>query len=129
MNLCTHQCTVPIMINYSTLQEYWEIISSIIFPFWHSEFNNTKSDFLYQQVLVCDIPLRNTSEKQRKGSTHTLLYFIVSYSISYCNMFWLVSKAIISCIKNTYRMNAYIHTVTSSAIHVTEISLYRNNTL
>jgi hypothetical protein len=32
-NLCTHPRTVPIMINYSTVQEYWEIISSIIFPF------------------------------------------------------------------------------------------------
>jgi len=32
-NLCTHPCTVPIMINYSTVQEYWEIISGIIFPF------------------------------------------------------------------------------------------------
>jgi hypothetical protein len=96
MILCTHQCTVPILINYSTLQEYRKIISSIIFPFWHSEFNNTKFDFLYQHVFVCDIPLWNTSEKQKKGSSHSLLYFIVSYSISCCDMFWLVSRAIIS---------------------------------
>jgi hypothetical protein len=27
------------------------------FHFWHSDFNNTKSNFLYKHVFVCDIPL------------------------------------------------------------------------
>jgi hypothetical protein len=80
------------------------------FHFWHSEFNNTKSNFLYQHVFVCDILLWSTSEKQRKRSSHSLQYFIASCCISYCDVFWLLSKSIIRHIYIKYLQNECLHT-------------------